>query len=189
MINRRSIIALLAALPFAKSIPALADTSPLLSAIRRADKKLAAMAAQFEGHFVEVWSCEKFSQAALPREWPFHRGPTGEPFVVIASGGGKPEGEPFPQWYDHEDEAIGAWAKSVRDYANGKGRCLYWRQAPEMTIGYGGSSVPRLSVYARLLVSDKPLADEFLRSPQELRSLHDRAFVPSRVDSQSRAIG
>ena len=76
---------------------------------------------------------------------------TGEPYVVLASGGIKPEGMPYPQRCASRGEAIRSFLSEFRKYkaSVGRGGRLYWRWPPE-TIRHREGEV---SVSARLLIS------------------------------------
>jgi hypothetical protein len=79
-----------------------------------------------------------------------HLSVTGEPYVVLASGGIKAEGMPHPQWYASPDEAIEAFMKAFSSYKDSvPGGKLYWRNPPKLKGSSG-----RFTVSSRLLISN-----------------------------------
>jgi hypothetical protein len=96
--------------------------------------------------------------------------PTGEPYVIITSGGQKEEGEAFPAVCRDEETAVRLWLEAVHAYAkpllayhlrDGKPR-LYWRTYPEMKRFHMTIADERqthreagvwYTVYSRLLIS------------------------------------
>ena len=114
-------------------------------------------------------------------------GPTGEPYVIVVTGGIKEEGEPHPVLCSTPEQAVKLWLDAVTEYGQrpinestththgyvpigGKRWMpLYWRARPEMNeIDYAECGVPkylnpvqrRYVVYSRLLISDKPVIEQ-----------------------------
>lgn len=90
---------------------------------------------------------------------------TGETYTVIVSGGVKPEGERHPILCSFESEAVKHWLAAFNEYAKDKAGTVYWRVRPEMNswVVYEEGDTRRefgdrvYVVYARLLISDKPV--------------------------------
>jgi len=107
----------------------------------------------------------------LPERRDMSRAPTGEPYVVMTSGGPKAEGDRMPAWFATEDLAAEAWLTQMWRYSDGRGgKVLFWRERPELAQGEfvaidqaGMMNDPRtraditlrlFAVYSRLLVSN-----------------------------------
>ena len=91
-----------------------------------------------------------------------HRSVTGEPYIVLAIGGVKPEGECFDTWVTSIEKAKELFIALFEAYIAGKDGALYWRRLPQVHhVGFcqsnDGSNVATnfYTVSARFLVSDK----------------------------------
>ena len=99
------------------------------------------------------------------------RSVTGEPYVVLSSGGEWAEGGQCPAWHPTKDHALKAYLDAVETYLN-PGRhfvdpksngVLYWRTVPELAersfLEHEGGGhwreVTLYSIYSRLLISNK----------------------------------
>lgn len=77
----------------------------------------------------------------LPERRDMSRAPTGEPYIILASGGLKAEGDRMPGWFATEDLAAEAWLTQAWRYADGiletgvKGSPLFWRERPTLLTG------------------------------------------------------
>ena len=81
--------------------------------------------------------------------------PTGEPYVTLAIGGIKREGQPMPVVCNTEQEAIDGWKQSFDEYAASRTGRLYWRHRPEIE-----TKDDKVVVYCRLIITDKPAREE-----------------------------
>jgi hypothetical protein len=78
--------------------------------------------------------------------------PTGEPYIVICSGGEKKEGGCPPLLCRDKETAIRLWHEAILIYGFGRRwQNLYWREKPHIETVYGDWYY----VYSRLLISDK----------------------------------
>lgn len=102
-----------------------------------------------------IRSCEEYVKPGEPTN--IYRSVTGEPYIVLTSGGIKMEGAPFGRFYETEQDAIEAFKAQFSFYCSYK-NCylnnkdkfkLYWRWKPELKENNG------FMVMARLLISDK----------------------------------
>ena len=84
---------------------------------------------------------DKICLACPPMAWA----PNGVKFDSLTSGGIKPEGE-TQRPYDTPEEAIDAYKEQLSK----RGRILYIRQAPELSVWDG-----KFSVYSRLIEADE----------------------------------
>jgi hypothetical protein len=104
-----------------------------------------------------------------------HRCETGDEYVQIVSGGIKEEGQAAPLFQD-EEQAIGAWLDAVMAYAADKQGKLYWRIRPEVNTFASMPGSRNLTVYSRLVISDKaplPVEDIGLVQIRQEGSFHD----------------
>jgi hypothetical protein len=103
--------------------------------------------AQFEAAFSKVIDGEPHACA-----------PDGQRYTVIASGGIKPEGEPFPAEYATGAEAVAAWLEAAWAFARKAGppaeRTLCWRRRPELEKRNSRAPKPWV-VYSRFAIMDK----------------------------------
>lgn len=97
--------------------------------------------------------------------------PTGDPYIALCSGGVKEEGKTFPCLCQTSDDAIRLWRLVFREYAEGKTGVVYWREFPQVdAVDFSfyydkltekekrtWADLPAWSVYARLVISDKPI--------------------------------
>ncbi len=92
--------------------------------------------------------------------------PTGEPFITIASGGEKPDGEIYPVLCATREVAVQTWYDAVLRHAEGKGKrpILYWRERPEIIVyhitmaderGTHRLTANRYTVRSRLVIGKK----------------------------------
>lgn len=80
---------------------------------------------------------------------PTSRCATGEPYVTLVAGGIKPEGDPYPRWYDSEADAVSEWAQSFDRYAADRnGKRLIWREMP----GLKTNDQDKFQVWSRLVI-------------------------------------
>lgn len=119
-----------------------------------------------------------------PEQGNYHQAATGEPYVVVVSGGLADEAERIPVLCATPEIAIRLWFQAMFDHTIGRiGQTMYWRTAPELDESYflavepdGSSSLDRemramltrkyYTVYSRLLVSDKPRIQPAALPPQ-----------------------
>src|SRR3989304_2337599 len=79
---------------------------------------------------------------------PMNKCPTGEPYVVLMSGGLKKEGA-LAAYFPSEEAAVRHWVRAFLKYAlECKGK-LFWRMRPSMTHSDYG-----YAAYSRLIISD-----------------------------------
>ncbi len=108
------------------------------------------------------WLCRDFTVFAWDSTTLYV--PTGEEFIELVAGDGFFNGI-VRNRYNTFAEAINAYEKTLEDYLDtgvydfGQRRgVIYWRIRPEISNSAGW-----WTVYSRLLVSDKPIDEEFLR--------------------------
>lgn len=92
--------------------------------------------------------------------------PTGEPYVVVTTGGPRDEGDTSRCMATSEAAAIDLWHEAMVAYVSGKGGTLYWRTVPVVDFfEYRPVSDEDFSVigsrklwlvYSRFLISEKP---------------------------------
>ena len=117
------------------------------------NKKLEEASAELESRFIVALVGNNYQAA------------TGEPYVVIVSGGVKEEGCPVVCWCSSEDHAIRLWRDAINEYAKEKSGVLYWRTPPQLDR----RKIARdyfYVVYSRLLISDKPQIQPQLLPPE-----------------------
>ena len=109
---------------------------------------------------------------------------TGEPYVVIVSGGIKEEGCPVVCLCSSEAHAIRLWRDAVNEYAKEKSGVLYWRTPPQLER----RKIARdffYVVYSRLLISDKPQIQPQvlppLPPPRAARRVKKRTATPRKT--------
>ena len=88
---------------------------------------------------------------------------TMEPYVTLAMGGIKQEGDKFPCWTLTRGALTLGYLDAVREYARGKAGALYWRAYPTIIERREGDTdidgrlvQPGWQIWSRLLISDKP---------------------------------
>ena len=108
---------------------------------------------EFERDFSVISDEPGFPAGAETRDWS--RAPTGDRYVTLMSGGIQREGEMIPAVFSSEDAAISAWLVSAREYAAGKGNCLYWRIKPTLRED-DRPRIARFTVYSRMFVGGAP---------------------------------
>lgn len=81
---------------------------------------------------------------------------TGEPYVILTSGGIKAEGGPYPTRPNTRGEAVMQYLASVKVFAAGQTGKLYWRVPPSL---HYDDSWGCWQAYSRLLISDTPIQE------------------------------
>lgn len=87
---------------------------------------------------------------------------TGEPYIILVSGGIKQDGDRFPVLCATVDIAVFLWLVAATYYCEGKLGTLYWRVRPELNsvlVTLNGRIEERHVIYSRLLVSEKPMVN------------------------------